>query len=144
MGFLTYFFNKRRPTNEEKRFDFIATLVADWTLMVLADAARLQENSWSDRTRYTVIGYVVGATKESFPSGTKLEIEHTIFLAYQRLCSTSVLKAEIMEKITNLDMSNNKYFQAGRAAATQDYDAIRNKRIVHGFFDALQFPQDRL
>lgn len=133
---------RRIQTSEELRHERIATSIADLALMVLNDAARPHESDWTDRTRFTLLGYLTGAAIECLPKGTMSEHETITALAYQRLCSALVVQSELVARLARLEASQDKYYLEGLDAAQHDYEAIRNREIVHAFFDALQFPQD--
>ncbi|MGF6348127.1 hypothetical protein [Variovorax sp. W2I14] len=133
---------RNTQTDEEKRLEFFATVIADMAYGVLIDAARPNESSWTDRTRFTLLGYLVGSAKEVFPRGSMTEQETITALAYQRLCASLVVQAELFARLARLEASNDKYYLAGLEAASYDYNAGRNRDILHAFFDALQFPQD--
>jgi hypothetical protein len=135
---------RRIRTAEEIRHERIATSIADLALTVLNDAARSHESDWTDRTRFTLLGYLTGSAIECLPKGTMAEHETITTLAYQRLCSSLVVQSELVARLARLEAAKDKYYLAGLDAAQYDYEAIRNREIVHSFFDALQFPQDSI
>jgi hypothetical protein len=71
------------------------------------------------------------------------EHETVTALAYQRLCSSLVVQSELVTRLARLEAAKDKYYLAGLEAAQSDYEDIRNREIVHTFFDALQFPKTR-
>lgn len=129
-------------TVEEKRYESIATTIADLAYSILIDAARRHESDWTDRTRFTLLGYLTGSAIERLPQGTMTEHETITALAYQRLCSSLVVQSELVARLARLEAAKDKYYLAGLESAQYDYEAMRNREIVHAFFDALQFPQD--
>lgn len=135
-------FRRHVQTPEAKRRELLATVIADMALMVLVSAARAHESGWSDKTRFTLLGYLIRSAEESMPNATVAEHEHIAALAYQRLCSSLVVHSELVARLARLEADQDPYYLAGLEAATYDRDAASKGQVVHAFFDALQFPQN--
>lgn len=111
-------------------------------LDALVAASHQQEKSWSEKTRWMVIGYLVGIAKKFLPGATISDQEHAADIAYQQLCSSTAIHEKLSILLVRLEASKNEHYIAGMEAAVQDCGAMLKGQSAQKFFRVIQCMED--
>lgn len=135
-------FNVKAPSLEEERQEFAVNVIHEHTNHVLSSLARPYENDWTEATRATVMGYVVGSTYE-YAFLTPEARQEAALDVIKRFGDTKLDLVLFNAELARYAAEASKYYELGLEAAKCDNLAGRKGDLVFAFMEAVRYPDEK-